>query len=523
MTTTDDDAFERFERWATDRGVRFATACLVARRDATRGRWIECVDDRAAVGETLLVVPKTVCLSTNTSALGRANGGKAREALRAMGALGLVACVARERALGGESSFAEYMATLPWRQTTTALPGNADPASDVRVVLRGTSVEVMIETDEEVLASDRETVVEFYANEVDGDAAPPTPEEFREAAAVVASRAFFIDDDAGQGLVPYADLFNHKGSGEAHFVVRGCEETEEALRLESTRAMRRGEEVFNSFGDDHDNSLLLYKYGFVERDNGVKASRFDAPRVFALERLRRGETGDAGDDAGDFVSECGVFSALSTRLLDSYEGLNFEIEEDGSLSRGLLALLRCASLDEDTLGAYLEWDDDEEEEEDEPPSAVDSLVERTMIGGEPDRDVWNDINVDVFVTMMLARFLRFIDADEEPLTNEDERAALFGGDVASLIKAIGAQIKKSYEYLDEHGDLVAFGEGLIGLPAAHLVRAHELELLLKALLRRLSSNDDDDDDDDDDEAHHPKRRLVASSLYHPSVYITSKR
>jgi hypothetical protein len=110
------------------------------------------------------------------------------------------------------------------------------------------------------------------------------------------------------------------------------------------------------------------------------------------------------------------------------------------------------------------------------------------------------------------------------LTNEDERAALFGGDVASLIKAIGAQIKKSYEYLDEHGDLVAFGEGLIGLPAAHLVRAHELELLLKALLRRLSSNDDDDDDDDDDdEAHHPKRRLVASSLYHPSVYITSKR
>ena len=530
MTTTDDDAFERFERWAATRGVRFATARLVARRDATRGRWIECVADRAAVGETLLVVPKTACLSTNTSALGRANGGKAREALRSMGALGLVACVARERALGKESAFAEYAATLPWRETTTALPGNVDPASEVRVVLRGTTVEVMIETDEEVLASDLETVVEFYANEVDDeDATAPTPEEFREAAAVVASRAFFIDDDAGQGLVPYADLFNHKGSGEAHFVVRGCEETEEALRLESTRAMRRGEEVFNSFGDDHDNSLLLYKYGFVERDNGVRVSRFDAPRVFALERLRRGETGDAPDDAGDFVSECGVFSALSTRLLDSYEGLDFEIEEDGSLSRGLLALLRCASLDEDTLGKYLEReDDDDDEEEEEPPSAVDSLVERTMIGGEPDRDVWNDIDVDVFVTMMLARFLRFIDVDDEALTNQDERAALFSGDVASLIKAIGAQIKKSYEYLDEHGDSVAFGEGLVGLPAAHLVRAHELELLLKALLRRLSSDendddsDDDDDDDDDGEAHHPKRRLVSSSLYHPSVYITSK-
>jgi len=119
---------------------------------------------------------------------------------------------------------------------------------------------------------------------------------------------------------------------------------------------------------------------------------------------------------------------------------------------------------------------------------------------------------------MVARFLRFI--DDDALKDDDERASLFSGDAASLVKAIGKQIKTSYEYLDEHGDSVTFGEGLVGVSAAHLVRAQELELLLKALLRHILS--DEDEDQDDNEGRHPKRRLIASSLYDPSVYITSK-
>ena len=508
MTTTDDDVFVAFERWAEERGVRFARDACVVKRDARRGAWIEGARDGGR-GEIVLVVPQSACLSTTTSALGEGDDGRRRERLREMGVVGLVACVARERAAGENSAFAAYAATLPWDANRR---GDGEDAREVRALSRGTTVEVMRETDEEMLMRDHESVVEFYANEIGEEGgAPPTEEEFRQAAAMVASRAFFIDEDAGQGLVPYADLFNHRGSGGAHVVVRGCDsEKEEELRLECARAISRGEEVFNSFGDDHDNSLLFYKYGFVERDNSVRVSRFDAPRVFELERLRRGAT----DGEEDFVSDCGVFGALASRLLDSYEGLVFEINEDGSLSRGLLALLRCASLDEAALGEYLEWDDD-----DEAPSAVESSVERTMLKGEPDRDVWNDIDDSVFVTAMVARFLRFI--DDDALKDDDERASFFRGDAASLVKAIGAQIKKSYEYLDEHGDSVTFGEGLVGVSAAHLVRAQELELLLKALLRHILS--DEDEDQDDNEGRHPKRRLIASSLYDPSVYITSKR
>ena len=199
MTTTDDDVFVAFERWAEERGVRFARDACVVKRDEHRGAWIEGARDGGR-GEILLEVPKSACLSTTTSALGDGGEGRRREILREMGMVGLVACVARERALGEKSAFAAYAATLPWEAKAR---GDGEDAREVRALSRGTTVEVMMETDEEMLMRDHESVVEFYANEIGEEG----------AAAVVASRAFFIDEDAGQGLVPYADLFNHRGSG----------------------------------------------------------------------------------------------------------------------------------------------------------------------------------------------------------------------------------------------------------------------------------------------------------------------
>ena len=69
MTTTDDDVFLAFERWAEARGVRFARDACVVKRDAHRGAWIEGARDGGR-GEILLEVPKSACLSTTTSALG---------------------------------------------------------------------------------------------------------------------------------------------------------------------------------------------------------------------------------------------------------------------------------------------------------------------------------------------------------------------------------------------------------------------------------------------------------------------
>ena len=45
MTTTDDDVFLAFERWAEGRGLRFARDACVVKRDAHRGAWIEGARD----------------------------------------------------------------------------------------------------------------------------------------------------------------------------------------------------------------------------------------------------------------------------------------------------------------------------------------------------------------------------------------------------------------------------------------------------------------------------------------------
>ena len=86
---------------------------------------------------------------------------------------------ARERAGGENSAFAAYAATLPW-DAAGARTGRTRGA--VRRSARGTTVEVMRETDEEMLMRDHESVVEFYANEIGEEGGPPTEEEFRQAA-----------------------------------------------------------------------------------------------------------------------------------------------------------------------------------------------------------------------------------------------------------------------------------------------------------------------------------------------------
>ena len=58
----------------------------------------------------------------------------------------------------------------------------------------------------------------------------PTEEDFAAAASVVASRAFRVDDRHGDGMVPVADLFNHRTDAE-HVRIYG--EDEEDAEKES--------------------------------------------------------------------------------------------------------------------------------------------------------------------------------------------------------------------------------------------------------------------------------------------------
>jgi SET domain-containing protein 6 len=210
-----------------------------------------------------------------------------------------------------------------------------------------------------------------------------------EAASLAASRAFFIGDECGEALVPWADMFNHKTDGE-HVHVLGAdadedehedehdeeeeseEESEEedeeeeestdteeiiepitgSLVIHVCAAARKGAELFNTFGRQN-NASLLHKYGFCEPHNAYTNVCIDAQLV---------ETIVGGTKVRDAALELGV--ELET---EPY----FEIEPDGHVEEALLAVLGRAHRTGDAM-------DDPTTESPEVQASLREILERRM-------------------------------------------------------------------------------------------------------------------------------------------------
>jgi SET domain-containing protein 6 len=471
----DDD----FRAWARARGIAYDDARCAVRGDDARGRSVECAC-ALANGTTLATIPKSACLTTTTSALGGI------EDVRARGVVGLCVAVAHERALGAKSTFAAYLKTLPARE---ALPSTFAAEHEARRALRGTTVEGMLEADAHAIEDDYHE----FASEMEKPFARhgvkmPTLDEFRDAATIVASRAFFVDDSLGQGLVPFADLFNHKGGSDgAHFNVVGCDDVDvDALTLVSCREAKPGEELFNSFGDDHDNNVLFYKYGFVERDNRVDKISFN----FGSWSLR-----NIGDT---------VFESVHDWMTANYDGVEeLDIDADGAMSRPLLALLRIVSfklLNETESGAT---DDD---------ATIGDLLERTMTGDESEAEILEGVLDDVVLTLFRSRLNAYLDAEEHSDCDED---------VSSILRDVALEIKRSVDLATDASRVrQTFGTGISGVAAAHHIRADELGLLMKAIIRAFDMGEEEDDEDTRD-AKKPKLVEVVPA-YAPTIYIKPK-
>ena len=474
---------DEFRAWMDARGVTRDAGCAV-RGDGARGRCVERAGAALAVGTTLATIPKSACLTTATSALGEVDGA------RGSGVVGLCVAVAHERALGAKSRFAAYLKTLPARE---ALPSTLAADDEARRALRGTTVEGMLVADERAIADDyRAFAREMNARFVRHGVKMPTLEEFRDAATLVASRAFFVDDSLGQGLVPFADLFNHKGGSDgAHFNVVGCDDVDaDTLRLVSCRAAKRGEELFNSFGDDHDNTVLFYKYGFVERDNRVTASSFG----FGLLR-----------DAID-VS----FESVRRWMTENYDGVDeLEIDADGAMSRPLLALLRIASFE--FLRDVNSGDEENHSNDVDDDTSIDVLLERTMTGDESEAEILASVDEYVVLALFRGRLNAYLDTKDEGRCDDD---------ISSLLRDVAREIKRCADLAnDASGVRQQFGSGISGVAAAYHVRADELGLLMKAVIRAFDVGDEEEEDVPDTK----KPKLVeVVPAYAPTIYIKPK-
>jgi SET domain-containing protein 6 len=136
-----------------------------------------------------------------------------------------------------------------------------------------------------------------------GKGAGYTFDTYLAARSVVSSRAFTINPVVGVGLVPIADLFNHRTGG--HHVhmcdlddklaipeiakqeggeARGGKEGD-CMFMKVVTAVDEGEEVFNTYGE-LGNAKLLCSYGFAQMNNPADDVTIGLPALRAAAALR---------------------------------------------------------------------------------------------------------------------------------------------------------------------------------------------------------------------------------------------
>lgn len=201
-------------------------------------------------------------------------------------------------------------------------------------------------------------------------------EQYFAAKSLIASRSFEIDDYHGFGMVPLADLFNHKtGAEDVHFTstsshsesdddsdnsdtvdldadnIGNKEPSSEldcssvtgddplVLEMIMVKDVKAGVEVFNTYGL-LGNAALLHRYGFTEPDNSFGIVNID------LELVQ--EWSSSLFSSRFSRARVSLWRRLEYRGCDSQSAEYFEISSNGEPQIELLILLYIILLPEDT-------------------------------------------------------------------------------------------------------------------------------------------------------------------------------
>ncbi|XP_073223151.1 ribosomal lysine N-methyltransferase 3 isoform X2 [Cicer arietinum] len=265
-------------------------------------------------GDVVAKMPKEACLTIKTS-----GACEIIENACLGGYLGLAIAIMYERSLGEESPWAGYLQLLP-QQESLPLVWTID---EVNHLLCGTELHQTVQEDKALIYEDwSENILPLLDSE-------PSKlnsiffgvEQYFAAKSLISSRSFEIDDYHGFGMVPLADLFNHKtGAEDVHFTAlssnyesdddevdegivdeealpqnTSMDKTEESvvsdmecssvteddtsmLEMVLIKDVSSGAEVFNTYGI-LGNAALLHRYGFTEQDNAYDIVNIDLELV----------------------------------------------------------------------------------------------------------------------------------------------------------------------------------------------------------------------------------------------------
>lgn len=291
-----------FERWLAEENVSRDTSAIdVVNCDGFDSRHQQqqqkVVAKRDIVrGEKLVQIPFSACFACDERSLllrGRKNWSEMKRVLEEktdwLSRLAIALCferfcistLSRGKQLQleeGRSRFEPYLNTLNERERNAICNWEA---GEKDLLLRGTDIGLNYVRDEREAA--REEYEMFRAAlDDEGFAEFFTFERYRASRSVCSSRAFQITPGK-IGLMPLADLFNHKSTGNDVSVCEGDAAETVAVSVVKS-ATQKGEEVFNTYGV-LSNTDLLNSYGFC--DDTALGLASTAPRITGLSVRQR--------------------------------------------------------------------------------------------------------------------------------------------------------------------------------------------------------------------------------------------
>ncbi|GMH42823.1 hypothetical protein BSKO_10742 [Bryopsis sp. KO-2023] len=207
MATKANTALDDFLQWMRNADITW-DAHLMEIRKGSAGwldpGWGVFAKRDLKEGERLCVIPKRSVLSIKTTAI-----KDIIEVERLRGGLALVLAATYEKARGKESFWYDYFQSMPDREYVPIFW-----TKEEMDLLKGTDIERKAEEDRDATEEDFESLVApvLLKYKERFEKCDITLSAFRDVASLVGSRAFFVDEEHGEGLVPLADVFNHKGA-----------------------------------------------------------------------------------------------------------------------------------------------------------------------------------------------------------------------------------------------------------------------------------------------------------------------
>ncbi|XP_030811790.1 N-lysine methyltransferase SETD6 [Camarhynchus parvulus] len=356
------DPLSAFLAWCGRAGVELNPKVRLSREGAVAGYGMLAAEELEA-GEVLFTIPRTALLSQHTTSI-HALLQEAQESLQSQsGWVPLLLALLHEYT-ASSSHWRPYFSL--WQDFRSLDHPMFWPQEERTRLLQGTGIPEAVDKDLANIQLEYNSIILPFM-ETHPDIFDPklhTLELYKELVAFVMAYSFQEpleeeeEDEKGPNppmMVPVADILNHVANHNANL-----EYSPHCLRMVTTQAVRKGQEIFNTYGQMA-NWQLLHMYGFAEPYPGNSHDTADIQMVTlrraALQRAKSEAQQQLVSEQWDFLCQLEMVGEEGAFVLGWDEVLT---EEELSMT------LKVLCMSEEEFKEYKEqdgWEDDSDEEE----------------------------------------------------------------------------------------------------------------------------------------------------------------